>query len=138
MEKIYKSGKARSIGVSNFSVDNIKNIMEVASIAPQVNQIGYFIGYTEDEITNYCQANNILVEAYSPLATGRLNKVEELKEIAKKYNKTWAQVALKFCLQNNTVPLPKTNSKERALENIDLDFVITPEDMEYLRTFKQI
>lgn len=138
MEKIYKSGKARSIGVSNFSVDNIKNIMKVASIAPQVNQIGYFIGYTEDEITNYCQANNILVEAYSPLATGRLNKVEELKEIAKKYNKTWAQVALKFCLQNNTVPLPKTNSKERALENIDLDFVITPEDMKYLRTFKQV
>ena len=65
-------------------------------------------------------------------------EVEELKEIAKKYNKTWAQVALKFCLQNNTVPLPKTNSKERALENIDLDFVITPEDMKYLRTFKQI
>ena len=138
MEKIYKSGKAKAIGVSNFSVANIKNILEVATIVPQVNQIAYFIGYTEDEITNYCQANNILVEAYSPLATGKLNKVEELKELAKKYNKTWAQVAIKFCLQNNTVPLPKTNSKERALENIDLDFEISKEDMDYLKTFKQI
>ena len=96
MEKIYKSGKARSIGVSNFSISDIKNIVAATSFVPHVNQIRYFIGDTEKELTNYCQKNNILVEAYSPFATGKILDNKNILKVAEKYNTTVAKVCLAF------------------------------------------
>lgn len=133
LEKIYRSGRAKSIGVSNFSVANLENIMTSAEIVPHVNQIRYFIGDTEPDVVSYCREKNILVEAYSPLATGKLIRDERIKTIADKYGKSWAQICIKFCLQNDVLPLPKTADKDRAASNIDLDFEISDSDMQYLR-----
>ena len=96
MEEAYEEGKIKAIGVSNFNVMQLKNIMENSKIMPMVNQIRYFIGSTNDEIVSFCKENNILVEAYSPLATGRLLNNKEIENIALKYNKTLPQIAIRF------------------------------------------
>ena len=131
---LYNGGKVRSIGVSNFRVNNIKNIVSATNFVPHVNQIRFFIGNTQEEVTKYCQDNNILVEAYSPLATGEILESPELDKIAKKYNKSKAQICIRYCLDRNTCPLPKSVHEERIIQNIDLDFKIDDDDMAYLNS----
>ncbi len=135
---LYNKGLVRAIGVSNFLVRHIKNIIEKTNFAPMVNQIRYFIGNTQDEIVNYCQSNNILIEAYSPLATGELVNHEKLKNLSIKYNKSIPQICIRYCLQNNTLPLPKSIKKEHIKSNIDIDFEIEKEDMNYLNSLNYI
>lgn len=129
---LYKMGKVRSIGVSNFHVKDIEAIVEATGIKPMVNQIRYFVGNTQEPITQYCQKNNILIEAYSPLATGELLDNEILKGLVSKYNRSIAQICIRYCIQKNTLPLPKSVNKERINANIDIDFEISDEDMGYL------
>ena len=138
MIEIWKSGKAKAIGVSNFAVKDIKAITEATGIKPSVNQIRYFIGNRQDEITDYCQANGILVEAYSPLATGEIVNHEKLLDTAKKYGVTIPQLCIRYCIEKNTLPLPKSVHKERIATNIDVDFHIEKEDMEYLDSIGRI
>lgn len=138
MIEIYKSGKARSIGVSNFSVYDIKVIVDATGFKPMANQIRYFIGNRQDEITNYCQANDILIEAYSPLATGNILDNEVLSKLAEKYNVTVAKICIKYCLQKNTLPIPKSVTPERIKANFEMDFVIDEEDMKYLDSLQFI
>lgn len=138
MEKIYDSGKARAIGISNFSVANIENIEKNCRIRPMVNQIRYFIGNTEDDVVAACRARGIVVEAYSPLATGRLSDDPEIARLAAKYGRSWAQICLRYCLQNETLPLPKASSKARIAQNIDLDFDISAEDMSFLDRYNPL
>lgn len=133
MEEIYASGKVRAIGVSNFNVHDLENVLETATIRPMVNQIRYYVGYTEDEITLFCQQNNILVEAYSPLATGRLLDNDALRNIADKYQVSVPQLALRFVLQNGVLPLPKAIDEGHIFANMKLDFVISEEDMQTLK-----
>ena len=135
---LYENKLVRSIGVSNFSVDDIKNLIEATSIKPMVNQIRYFIGNRQDAITNYCQENDILIEAYSPLATGSLIDNEILTNMANKYNVSVAKLCIAYCLANNTLPLPKSKTKERIIANLDVDVNINKEDLAYLNSLGHI
>ena len=128
----YNAGKIRSIGVSNFHVSDIEYLIEKTNFKPMVNQIRFFIGNTQEPITQYCQANNILIEAYSPMATGELISNEIVQKIADKYNTTNSKICLRYCIERNTLPLPKSVTKSRIYDNIDLDFEISKEDMKYL------
>lgn len=132
MEKIYKDGKVRAIGVSNFNTKDIDNILKHCEIVPHANQIGYFIGHNEKETDEYCKAKNILVEAYSPLAIGHLLKNNDIQDMAKKYEVTPAQVCIRYCIQKGTAPLPKSTHESRIIENSKVDFEIDNKDMIYL------
>lgn len=138
MISLYDKGLIKAIGVSNFSIHDIKNIVEATNFKPMVNQIRYFIGNTQKELTKYCQENDILVEAYSPFATGELLDNPKLKDMALKYNTTIPKICLRFCIQNNTLPLPKSVHKERIYDNLDFDFVISENDMDYLNSLDKL
>lgn len=138
MEEIYKSGRAKAIGVSNFNVADLQSILDNGTVIPAANQIRFFIGSTQDEVTDFCQKNGILVEAYSPLATGRILNNTEVIKIAEKYEKTVAQVCIRYTLQRDTVTLPKSTHEEYILQNADVDFVIDDKDMEYLSGLRDI
>lgn len=136
--EFYNAGKIRSIGVSNFHVKDIEYIVEKTGFKPMANQIRFFIGNTQEEITQYCQANDILIEAYSPLATGELISNEYVKEIADKYNTSVPKVCLRYCIQRNALPLPKSVTESRIYDNIDIDFELSKEDMDYLDNLHHI
>jgi diketogulonate reductase-like aldo/keto reductase len=138
MEEIYKSGRAKAIGVSNFNVKDMQAILNSGTIVPAVNQIRFFVGFTQDEITKSCQNKGILVEAYSPLATGRILDNSQVKKLADKYNKTVAQICIRYTLQRGTVTLPKSTHEEYILQNADVDFVIDEQDMQYLNQLQDI
>ncbi|MBQ3571380.1 MAG: aldo/keto reductase [Clostridia bacterium] len=134
LEEGYKEGKLRAIGVSNFSINDLKNIQENCEILPHVNQICCFAGEVPLDIIEYCKQNGIVVEAYSPIGTGRLLKNEKVADVAKKYGVSVAQLCIKFDLQLGLVVLPKSTHKEYMQENASLNFVISDEDMRYLIT----
>lgn len=138
MIELYKAGKVRAIGVSNFHVKDIEAITQATGVLPMVNQIRYFIGNTQPTITDYCQKNNILIEAYSPFATGELLENEIVKQMADKYHTTIAKICLRYCIQKNTLPLPKSVHKERIKDNLDIDFNLSIEDLEYLDSLHHI
>lgn len=132
LEEGYKEGKLRAIGVSNFSISDLKNIQENCEIVPHVNQICCFAGEVPLDIIEYCKQNAIVVEAYSPIGTGRLLKNEKVVAVAKKYGVSVAQLCIKFDLQLGLVVLPKSTHKEYMQENASLNFLISDEDMQYL------
>lgn len=134
MTELYKAGKIKSIGVSNFMPHHLKSLMET-EIKPMVNQIEFHVGFMQEETFKYCNDNNILIEAWSPLGTGKMLDNETLKEIANKYNKSIAQLCIRWCLQNNTLPLPKSVTPSRIKENTEIfDFVISDEDMKKINS----
>ena len=130
--ELYNEGLIKSIGVSNFHIKDIEAITKYTNVAPMVNQIRYFIGNTQNELTSYCQNHNIIVEAYSPLATGKLLDNLDLNNIAKKYNVSIPKLCIRYCIEKNTVPRPKSIHKERIIENLDVDFKISKEDLDIL------
>lgn len=134
---LYKMNKVRSIGVSNFFPSDIENIVNATGFVPHVNQIRFFISNTQEAITSYCQKNNILIEAYSPLATGKLIDDENIVKIAEKYNVSPAQLCLRYCLERNTLPIPKSTHKDRIIKNLDVDFKIEVDDMNVLDSIKE-
>lgn len=139
LEEIYKSGRAKAIGVSNFSVKDLQAILDNGTVVPAANQIKFFIGNTEKEdVTKFCQDKGILIEAYSPLATGRILDKPEVKAIADKYGKTVAQISIRYTVQRDTVTLPKSVHEEYILQNADIDFVIDGADMQYLDSLKDL
>jgi len=129
MEKLYKEGKIRSIGVSNFLPSDLQPILDNCEIVPMVNQISYHIGLDQKETEVFCKNKNILIEAYSPFATGRIFKVEKVTSMAEKYKVTPAQLCIGWCLQHGTLPLPKSTHEERIINNATIDFTISEEDM---------
>jgi diketogulonate reductase-like aldo/keto reductase len=132
MEEFYAAGRVRSIGVSNFTGDDIQSLMSESTITPQVNQIRYFIGHTQDDVTAYCREHQILVEGYSPLATGAILDNSEIGAIAQKYGKSVAQLCIRYLLQHDVLPLPKSTTPSRIVENADVDFAISADDLTYL------
>lgn len=136
--ELYNEKKIRSIGVSNFHPEDIKYIVDATGFMPHVNQIRYFVGNTQERIVKYCNENNILVEAYSPLATGEILDKKELMDIAEKYNTTLPKLCIRYCIQKGTLPLPKSVHEERIIANIDVDFEINDEDMKYLDSLDKI
>lgn len=136
-EKLYNDKKIRAIGVSNFLPHHLQPLMEKATIKPMVNQIEYHPGYTQDEAVKYSKDNGIIVEAWGPLGRGEIFKSTEMAEIAKKYDKTIAQICLRWCLQQGTLPLPKSVHLERIKENAQVfDFEVSPKDMQLIDNIK--
>jgi diketogulonate reductase-like aldo/keto reductase len=134
MEEIYAAGHARAIGVSNFSVADIESLVASSTVVPLVNQIRYFIGNTQPEVTSYCKSKGILVEGYSPLATGAILDNQQVRAIADKYDRSVAQLCIRYLLEHDVLPLPKTTSAARMGENADVDFAISSDDLAYLDT----
>lgn len=132
LEDAWAAGKARVIGVSNFNEHDLTNIIDNAAVLPQVNQILAHISNTPAELIAYCQDRGILVEAYSPIAHGMVLDNPLVGEIAARYNVTPAQLCVRYCLQLDLLPLPKTSNPAHIANNADVDFEISPSDMETL------
>jgi len=132
MERLYQAGQVRSIGVSNFGVADLTSLIGGTDVRPHANQIRWFIGHTQDETTAFCKENDILVEGYSPLSTGKILDNPEVKQIADKYGKSVAQVCLRYLLEKDVLPLPKSTTPSRITENADLDFSIAEDDLKFL------
>jgi diketogulonate reductase-like aldo/keto reductase len=138
LEEAYKAGKLKAIGVSNFQKADIENILGTCTVKPMVNQILAHISNTPKELIEYCEANGILVEAYSPVAHGELMKNEAVTNMAKKYEVSVPQLSIRYCLELGLLPLPKTANPAHMKNNADVDFEISAEDMETLKNLEQI
>ncbi len=138
LEDAYKAGKLRAIGVSNFQKADLDNILDSCTVRPMVNQILAHISNTPTELIEYCELNKILVEAYSPIGHGELMKNREVKELAEKYSVSVPQLAIRYTLQLGLISLPKTANPVHMKNNADVDFVISNEDIEFLKNMEQI
>ena len=134
MEQLYNEKKVRAIGVCNFNVAQLTALETTAKIMPMVNQIEFHIGQTQNELREYCKQKNILVEAWSPLGHGKMLKIPELTTMAEKYNISVAQLCIKWCLDNNVLPIPKSKNPERMRQNLAVHFNISAEDMQTLNS----
>ncbi|MBP3950989.1 aldo/keto reductase [Bacillus suaedae] len=131
LEKLYKDGKVRAIGVSNFQVHHLKELISDSEVKPMVNQVEFHPTLAQKELLTYCEQEGIQLEAWSPLKQGQLLDDPILSEIAEKYNKTVAQVILRWDLQMKVVTIPKSIKEERIIANAAIfDFELSSEDME--------
>lgn len=138
LEKLYKDGRVRAIGVSNFHVHHLENLMKDAEIKPMVNQIEYHPHLTQKEVQEFCKKEGIQMEAWSPLKRGALLNEPTLVEIGKKYGKSTAQVILRWDIQNEVVTIPKSSKEERIVENANIfDFELSIEDMNRIDSLNQ-
>ena len=138
LEEAYKAGKLRSIGLSNFEEADIDNILSSCSVQPMVNQILVHISNTPLKLIAYSQKKGMLVEAYSPIGHGELLKNKKVAAIAEKYGVSIAQLGIRYCLQLDLLPLPKTLNPKHMKSNTEVDFVISEEDMEFLKYMELI
>lgn len=138
LEDAYKEGKLRAIGVSNFQKEDLDNILSAYTVKPMVNQILAHISNTPTELIQYTQEQGILVEAYSPVAHGELMKNQKVVEMAEKYGVSVPQLSIRYDLQLGLLPLPKTANPEHMKNNVEVDFVISEEDMDFLKNLEHI
>lgn len=138
LEQAYEAGKLRSIGVSNFEREDIDNLLGTCTVKPMVNQILVHIANTPHELISYTQEQELLVEAYSPIAHGELLKNERVREIADKYTASVPQLSIRYTLQLGLLPLPKTEKPEHMKSNARVDFEISSEDMETLKSIEPL
>jgi diketogulonate reductase-like aldo/keto reductase len=129
MEKLYQEKKVRSIGVSNFEISHLEKLFQGIDLLPHVNQIALWIGRPQKALRAFCSEKEIAIEAYSPLATGRIFKLDLLHTLAKKYKKTPAQIAIRFTVDLGTITLPKSTNPSRIIENGELDFKLERDDL---------
>lgn len=130
MEEIYRSGKARAIGVSNFLPHHLEPLLKTAEIVPMVNQIEFRPGYPQIECAVWCLERGIVPEAWRPLGAGAALTGDLMKELSEKYGKTPAQICLRWVLQHGLVPLAKSANPVRMRENLQVyDFELSSEDM---------
>lgn len=138
LQRLYADGRARAIGVSNFKVHHLEQLLKNCSVVPMVNQIEFHPGFMQKDIIDFCRSNKILPEAWSPLGRGRMAGSELLQNLAGKYGKSIAQICIRWCLQNGVLPLPKTVNESRMAENADVfKFEISDEDMELINNMEQ-
>ena len=138
MEEAVDAGKVRSIGVSNFEIADIQNILENGRIKPAVNQIRVHIGHTPVEAIDFCKENGIQIMAFSPNATGKLIGHPLVTSLADKYGVSVPQLSIRYDLQLGLMPLPRSTNPAHIKENADLDFVISDEDMKKLGEVEEI
>lgn len=133
LEELYKQGKCKTIGVSNYTIGHLEELFGFCKVVPAVNQVEFNVFLYQKELLEFCESKNIQLEAYCPLARAGKLKDQRLLEISKKYSKTPAQLMLRWLLQHNVVAIPKSMHKERIEENSNLfDFEISKKDMELL------
>jgi len=140
MEKLYKEGLVKAIGVCNFHEHHLEKLLEVAEITPVINQIELHPLLTQMPLREYCKSKNIQIQSYSPIARMNPKLIENsiLVSIAKKYNKSVPQVILRWNLENNIVTIPKSGSKDRIIENFDIfDFNLTDEEMDDINNINE-
>lgn len=129
MIELYRAGRIRAIGVSNFLPHHLKDLLET-EIVPMVNQIEFHPGFRQEKVVDFCRKNGIEIEAWSPLGTGELLENETLREIASRYGVSVAQLCLGWCMRHGTIPLPKSATPARIAENAQIfGFDISDEDM---------
>lgn len=138
LENAYKDGKVKAIGVSNFLVDDLENILDGCEVKPMVNQILTHITNTPLELINFCREHDVLCEAYSPIAHGEALKNRLILSVAEKYSVTPAQLCVRYALQLGMVVLPKTSNPEHMKNNADIEFEISAEDMDILELAEKI
>lgn len=138
LEKLYKDGRVRAIGVSNFQIHHLQDLMSDCDIKPMVNQVEFHPHLTQKELLAFCKNEGIQMEAWSPLKQGQLLEEPVLTKIAHKYNKSVAQVILRWDLQNDVVTIPKSIKENRIIENANIfDFELTQGDMENIDALNQ-
>lgn len=138
LEEIHAAGKARAIGVSNYTIRHLKELLKDCAVRPAVNQVELHLFLQQPELVEFCKEQGIVVEAYSPLAHGHDIDDPLLAEIAQKYAKTPAQIMLRWCIEQGTVPLPKSIHADRIHENMNVfDFTLRKEDMAVLATLNR-
>ena len=138
LEDAYKNKKVRAIGVSNFLMDDLKNILNNCTIKPMVNQILCHISNTPVDLIDFCKKNDILVESYAPIGHGKILKDKTIMTIADKYGVSVSQLCIRYNLQLGTVALPKSDNPEHIKENISVDFEISESDMKILKNITPI
>ncbi|MCM3595554.1 aldo/keto reductase [Metabacillus idriensis] len=133
LETLYKEGKVKAIGVSNFQIHHLEDVINDAEIVPMVNQVEYHPRLTQKELQAFCKQHSIQLEAWSPLMQGKLLDDETLTEIAEKHGKSVAQVILRWDLQNEVVTIPKSVKEHRIYDNASIfDFELSQEEMEQI------
>lgn len=138
LEKLYKDGRVRAIGVSNFHVHHLIDLMADAEIKPMVNQVEYHPHLAQTELLEFCKAEGIQMEAWSPLKQGELLSEPTIVEIAEKHKKSPAQVILRWDLQNEVVTIPKSVKEHRIIENANIfDFELSADDMDRLNSLNK-
>ncbi|MFD1031692.1 aldo/keto reductase [Metaplanococcus flavidus] len=138
LEKLYKDGRVRAIGVSNFKVHHLEEIIADAEIVPMVNQVEYHPRFKQQELHDFCKAHKIQLEAWSPLMQGGLLDDPVLMDIAAKYNKSTAQIIIRWDMQTGVVTIPKSVKLHRIAENADVfDFELSPEDIDKINTLNK-
>ncbi|MGE5423873.1 MAG: aldo/keto reductase, partial [Syntrophothermus sp.] len=138
MEEIYQNGNARTVGISNFNVKDMMAILGNCELKPMANQIKFYIGHVQEQVTDFCHKNEILIEGYSPLATGKILNNPQILQMAEKYKVTLPQLCIRYVLQKDVLPLPKSVHEEYIRKNAEVDFEISVEDMQYLDGLKEL
>lgn len=137
-EKLYKDGKVRAIGVSNFLPEHLAALKQQCEIPPMVDQVEFHPGYIQKDVLDYCNQNNIRMEAWSPLGSGRMLANPLLNEIGAAHGKSAAQVCVRYAIELGVVPLPKSVHAERLAANADvLDFSLTAEELAALNAMPE-
>lgn len=130
MEEIYRTGRVKAIGVSNFLKHHLEDLLTAAEVTPMVNQMEFHPRLVQQHLLDFCNAHSIQYEAWSPLMQGKIFDVVLLQQMAKKYGKSIAQIALRWNLQKGVATIPKSVKKERIVSNADIfDFEIAEEDI---------
>jgi methylglyoxal/glyoxal reductase len=139
MVRLLREGKARTIGVSNYSIRELNEILEEESdIMPMVDQVEFHPFLYQEQLLRFCKNNNIQLESYSPLTRGKRLNHQDIVEMAKKYGKTSAQILIRWNLQHDAVVIPKSIHEDRILENSKIfDFQIEPKDMKLLDSLNE-
>lgn len=133
LEKLHVEGKCRAIGVSNYTIGHLKELLDLSPVMPAVNQVEFHPFLYQKDLLEFCRSNNIQLESYSPLTKGRLLGDDRLSAIAQEYSKSPAQIFIRWTLQKAVIVIPKSSRKERIRENAEVfDFEISPDDMDRL------
>ena len=133
MEQLYKDGKVKAIGVSNFLKHHLEDLLPSANVVPMVNQMEFHPRLVQQDLVDFCSSNKIQYEAWSPLMQGKIFDMPEMKSMAEKYGKTIAQIVLRWDLQKGVVTIPKSVKKERIEGNSDIfDFELEAADVELI------
>lgn len=138
MEELYRNGKIRSIGVSNFQIHHLEELFAETSIKPVINQVEYHPKLTQVELQSYLKRHGIQMEAWSPLMNGEILMNPTVLDIAEKYKKTAAQVILRWDLQNGVITIPKSTNEQRLAQNKDIfDFDLSEKDMQFIQQLNE-
>ena len=138
LEFLYKEGKIRAIGVSNFNKSHLEELFSFSSVTPVLNQIEYHPKLTQGDLIDFCKKHDILVQAWSPLMQGQILTNETILKIAEIHNRNAAQIVLRWGLQNNILLVSKSVKTERIISNAELDdFSLTKEEMDIISNLNE-